>query len=81
MGGMMPIPWSKAWDFADRQGYGRPMCNFFANVILSLDAQYREHLTSEGEKEAKKQERQAKREASQKTTGKMSGSMRAGRRR
>ena len=61
--GLGPIPWTKAWDFAERHGFGRSMCNYFARVILLLDGHYREHLRAEQDKEAQREARRARREA------------------
>lgn len=59
--GFGPIPWSKAWDYAQRQGLDRDMCNFFAQVILLLDGYYREHIRSEQEKDKQRDERKQRR--------------------
>jgi hypothetical protein len=59
--GFGPIPWSKAWDYAARQGLDRDMCNFFAQVILLLDGFYREHVRTEQGKEADRQKRKDRR--------------------
>lgn len=45
--GVGPIPWSKAWEYAYRQGLDRRMCSYFALVILMLDGFYREDLRDE----------------------------------
>lgn len=59
--GVGPIPWSKAWEYGSKHGFGRRMCNFFAQVILILDGHYRDHLREEQKKEGDREARRARR--------------------
>lgn len=59
-----PIPWSSAYDYAGKMGFVRSTCVWFADVMLALDAKWREHKTLEADKERRRGERARKRKMS-----------------
>lgn len=62
-----PIPWSAVDRYARSHGFTGPMSDWFVDVIMTLDAEYREHLRNEEDqaqsKAQRKQDRQTRRDA------------------
>ena len=61
-GGIGPIPWSCAIRYAEARGFSRAGQLWFADVLLTLDDQWRESEKTERAKEKRREDRTRRRE-------------------